>query len=354
MKRPCLICVVAALCAAGSAMAEMKQGTADLKSAGPIAFGPAGVLFLGDPQAAAVFAVEINDRTPAGDGKVSVAKVDGRIAGLLGTKPDEVRVADMAVNPASGNVYFSVARGRGPDAPAVVLKLDRKGELTEVPLKDVKYDKAVLANAADGKARADSITGMAFVNGKLIVAGLSTEEFNSTLRSIPFPFEADTKGTGVKIYHGAHGKHETWSPIRTFTSYEIGGDAHLLAAYQCTPLVRIPVSTLKPGEKVTGTTVAELGNMNRPLDMFVYTKGGKDYLLMSNTARGVMKVDLEKVGSVEAIASPVARNGTAGLPYETVKDLKNVMQLAKLDAGHALVLVKGEGGTHDLETIELP
>lgn len=353
MKRPCLICVVAALCAAASAFAEMKQGTADLKSAGPIAFGP-GVLFIGDPQAATVFAVEINDRAPTGDGKVSAAKIDGRIAGLLGTKPDEVHIADMAVNPTSGNVYFCAARGRGPTAPPIVLKLDRKGELTEVPLKDVKYDKAALSNAADGKNRMNSITGMAFANGKLYVAGLSTEEFNSTLRTIPFPFQADTKGTGVKIYHGAHGKFETSSPIRTFTTYEIAGDAHLLAAYQCTPLVRIPVSTLKPGEKVTGTTIAELGNGNKPLDMFVYAKGGKDYLLMSNTRRGVMKVELEKAGSVEGITTPIRGGGTAGLPYESVKGLKDVMQLAKLDAGHALVLVKGEDGTHDLETIELP
>jgi len=41
----------------------------------------------------------------------------------------------MAVNPATGNVYFSVARGKGPEAPAVILKLDRKGELSEFSLR---------------------------------------------------------------------------------------------------------------------------------------------------------------------------------------------------------------------------
>src|SRR5438309_8696601 len=113
MKRVCLLTVVAAVFAAGSALAEMKQGTADLKSAGPITFGPNGVMFLGDPQGAAVFAVETNDRTPMGGGKVNAPKVDERIAGLLGTKANELTIADVAVNPASGNVYFSVRRGKG-------------------------------------------------------------------------------------------------------------------------------------------------------------------------------------------------------------------------------------------------
>ena len=39
-----------------------------------------------------------------------------------------------------------------------------------------------------------------------------------------------------------------------------------------------------------GTTIAELGNRNRPLDMIVYKKDGKEFLLMSNNSRGVMKI----------------------------------------------------------------
>ena len=41
------------------------KGTPDLKSAGPLAFGPEGILFVGDPQGAAVFALDTGDRTPA-------------------------------------------------------------------------------------------------------------------------------------------------------------------------------------------------------------------------------------------------------------------------------------------------
>ncbi len=53
---------------------------------------------------------------------------------------------------------------------------------------------------------------------------------------------------------------------------------------------QIPVAELTKGKKTKGTTVAELGNRNTPLDMFLYEKNGQTYLLMANSARGVMKI----------------------------------------------------------------
>jgi hypothetical protein len=108
---------------------------------------------------------------------------------------------------------------------------------------------------------------------------------------------------------------------------------------------------LKPGAKVKGTTVAELGNRNTPLDMVVYNKGGKDYLLMINDSRGVMKIDLSKVGTIDGITAKV--NNKAGLPYETIDAMKGVVQMSKLDAGHAVILTKA-GNAFNLDTIELP
>ena len=81
----------------------------------------------------------------------------------------------------------------------------------------------------------------------------------------------------MEIYHGAHGRFETRSPVRTFVPFNVGNEPSLLAAYTCTPLVQFPISELKPGAKIKGKTIAELGNRNRPLDMIVYQKDGKDY-----------------------------------------------------------------------------
>jgi hypothetical protein len=332
---------------------SLKKGTPDLKSIGPLAFGPAGVLFVGDPSGAAIFAIDTGDRGPATEtGAVKMENVDAKIASLLGIDKSQILIRDLAVNPASGNIYLSVSRGTGPDAAPVLLRLDRKGKMEEVALKDVKFAKATLPNAAEGKSRQESITCLAYVKNKVIVAGLSNEDFASRLRVIPFPFSAVDKGTGVQIYHGGHGRLETNAPVRTFVPYQIKGEDHVLAAYTCTPLVKFPVAELKPGEKVKGTTVAEMGQGNRPLDMIIYEKGGKNYLLIANSARGVMKMPLEGVDTVEPVSKPT--KGTAGMKYETVKELQGVKQLAKLDKDQALLLVEEKDGKLRLETVPLP
>jgi hypothetical protein len=209
-----------------------------------------------------------------------------------------------------------------------------------------------IPNPASGKGAATVITSMAFVDGKLIVAGLSNEEFASTLRTIPYPFKEADKGAGIQIFHGAHGKIETHAPIRTFTPYKVGSEPTILAAYTCTPLVKIPVSELKAGAKVKGTTIAELGNRNTPLDMVPYTKDGKNYILMTNTARGVMKIPADGVGSAQPITQRPPTD-TAGVKYETVAELKNVVQLDKVDDARAVILVRTDTGL-DLKTIPLP
>lgn len=351
--------ILAAAVLAGSATAaesltsSLKAGSPELKSAGPLAFGPEGILFVGDPKTGTIYAIDTGDRTaPSTSDRPMVEQLDQKIASLLGTEAGQIQVRDMAVNPISGNTYLSVARGRGPDATPVLLRVGRDGKVSEFALKDVKQAQAKLSSVAGGNRRQEAITHMAFVKGKLIVAGLSSEDFDSRLRVIPFPFKETDNGTTVEFFHGSHGKLETNSPVRTFVPYEINKEAHLLAAYTCTPLVKIPVSELKPGAKIKGTTIAELGNRNRPLGMIVYQKGGRDYLLIANNARGLMKVPTEGIDKVDAISQRV-RN-TAGLPYEKVKGVEGVVQLDLFDKDHALVLQRAKDGEMTLKTIELP
>ena len=261
-----------------------------------------------------------------------------------------MKINDLKVNPASGNVYLAVTRGTGSGQPAIV-KVSRDGSIAPLTLTDVMYAKVSLPNASE-KQRAQSITSMAFVDGRVFVAGLSTEEFASTLWAIPYPFTEAGKGTGIQIFHGAHGRLETASPIRTFTPYKIGKEENIIASYTCTPLVKIPVAELKPGTKVKGTTIAELGNGNQPLAMISYTKDGKDYLLSANTKHGLIKIPTAEFGTVEAISAPV--KGTAGVKYEKIAEYKtDVTKLDKFDDARAILLLKNAGGL-DLKTIPLP
>jgi hypothetical protein len=345
----------------GSRADDLTKGTPELRSAGPMAFGPDGILFVGDTSSAAVFAIDTGDRGgKPGGSDLKVEGIDQKIAAALGTTKAELLINDLAVNPASGNAYLSVARGRGRGAMPVIVRVDRAGKIEPLALENVRFAKAELPNPPEpglpkGKGpspRAESITDLAYVDGRLFVAGLSGEEFSSRLLAIPYPFKETKEGTSVEIFHGSHGQFETRSPVRTFVAYRAGGQDYLLAAYTCTPLVKIPVADLKPGSHVKGTTIAELGNRNRPLDMVVYKKDGKDYLLLSNNSRGVMKIPTTGLDSAEGIVKPV--RDKEGVPYETVASLKGVTQLDIVDPTHALVLVQSPGGAMNLETIAMP
>src|SRR5687768_1247232 len=367
--KPILSLVVVSLLAmlahshAADLAAGMKQGKAEFKSMGPLAFGPDGILFVADTKAAAIVAIATGDTSAKAASKMLKAEgINQKVAALLGTTADQVLIDDMVVNPASRNVYLAVSRGRGADATPVLIRVKTDGQPELVSLDKVKFSRAELPDApVDGvvgqgnrqsNPRRESITDIAFLEDRVLIAGLSNEEFASTLRAIPFPFKTIANGTSVEIYHGAHGRFETRSPVRTFVPFKVGNEAHLLAAYTCTPLVQFPIADLKPGAKIKGKTIAELGNRNRPLDMIVYQKDGKDYLLLANSSRGVMKISTDKIEQSESIESKV--EDKKGLPYETVANWTGIDQLDRIDQQYAMVLRRGEGGALSLESLPLP
>ena len=374
MRRTILgvVAAVLALSLSPAARAEdltagMKQGKAAFKSMGPIAFGPNGILFIADTKAAAIVAIDTGDtKSGASANPVKVESLEQKVAGLLGTSPDAVLVNDVAVNPVSHNVYVAVSRGRGPEATPVLLRVNGSGTIEPVALDKVKFSRAELPDApVDGvvgegrrqsNPRQESITDLAFFQDRVIVAGLSNEEFASTLRAVPFPFKTVAGGTTVEIYHGAHGRFETRAPVRTLVPVTVGNEPYVLAAYTCTPLVQFPVKALEPKAKVRGKTIAELGNRNRPLDMVVYEKDGKEYLLLANSSRGVMKIEADNIEEASAIEEPVGGGGQKGLKVQTVEGWTGVEHLDLFDSAHALVLRRpnGEKGPANLETLPLP
>src|SRR5690606_13021978 len=103
--------------------------------------------------------------------------------------------------------------------------------------------------------------------------------------------------------------------------------------------------------KNRGTTLAELGNRNSPLDMVVYNKEGESYLLVTNTSRGVMKVSLKDINRAEGITSRVA--DTAGQSYESIPDLEGTVQLDRLNDREA-VIIRNQDGALSLKTVQLP
>ena len=330
-----------------------------LQSIGPLTFGPDGTLFAADNQGAAIYALTLGAHANGGAaGTKGLDGLDGTLAALLGTGAREITITDLAVHPATRNAYVSVMRGQGAGAVATLFRIDGAGQIASVPLSSLAFQRVDIANAPASVAtgrnpRASVITDMAFTDNRLWVAGLSNEEFASKLRAIPYPFTTVDGGTSVEIYHGNHRALETRSPVNAFVPYTLNNQAHLIAGYTCTPLVKFPISDLKPGQKVRGTTIAEFGAGNRVLDMIVYKKGGQEFLLTANNARGVMKIPTNTFAAAAPITTPVETE-TGGVPFEKVTSMTGIEQLDKLDDNTSLVIARNSAGGINLQAVPLP
>jgi len=326
------------------------NGNPGIASINSLSFGPEGILFIGDSDNAAIYAIDTKDNKVAEKSEnIAVEDFDGKIAAALGTTPDKIRITDMAVNPISKVAYFSVHNHSGTP---VLLKLVGK-ELQNVSLTDISYSETSLNNAVakDAKDRRGralrrwAISDMKYHNGKVLVSGLSNKEFSSAFRSIPFPFTAKNEFATLEIYHAAHGRYETYAPIKTFDVTTINKKEYLLASYTCTPLVLFPIDELEGGKHLKGRTIAELGAGNSPLDIIHFKKGNELTFYMSNTNRPVMRIDFSDITKFEgALTEPVEEFGTAtGLTYDNLPFV-NVQQMDELDEEKVLILRRRNDG----------
>lgn len=339
-----------------------------LQSAGQLSFGPMSVLFVGDPKAAMVYAIDAKEAT--GDSKsvasdwtstnIDDVRVSIAMAAGSGASAGDVQLIDLAIDPEAGNAIASAVVG----GKAMLFQLMTNGDAKAISLDKALASKIALpdppADAVTGEGRRasnkrmESITDLAYAEGRVLVSGLTGQEGASTVVAFDFPFRDKSVGTDLEIYHAAHGRVEETAAVRSFIPMTIDGKPSLLAGFTCTPLVQFSLSDLQSGTKVRGKTVAELGNRNKPLDMVAYEKDGHPYLLVANSARGLMKVDVANVATQEELTKPVRDGGTEGLPFVNVESLQGVTQLAKIGDSHCLVVSELPSKQLRLTAVELP
>ena len=351
----------------------LATGKPDIRSLSALAFGPGGVLFVGDSRGGAVYAIDLGARAASEvkDPK-EIPDVEGKLAALLGATAADVMIHDLAVDPVSKQSYLAVSRGRSawngqyllPNDVAdasVLVRFDATGRPEIVDLSSVPFARVALPNPVDAakkvpwknvSLRADTITDMAYAEGALYIAGLSNEEFASTMWKVAYPFAGAVSATTVENYHGAHGKYETEAPVRTFVPYSLKGRAHLLAAYLCTPLVTIAVDDLKDKAHVRGRTVGEFGSGNYPLDMVVYKKDGKEKLLIANSNLPFMIVDPKDVEAYDGAIDKRVETYIAGVRYEP-RSGTGIQQMDNLGDAYVEVLRRLPGGRLDLVPVSV-
>lgn len=350
-----LVLTVAAATTSVTVLARTAPAGPSLTSIGALSFGADGTLFAADPSAATIFAIELGS-TAAPSGTMSVDGLDQKIAAIAGTAATEVAIKDIAVDPKSHNTFVSVMRGVGAAAQPALFRVDGKGAVSLVTLDAAKFTSVALPNPANVSTtgrnnRSQSVTQMTLVDSKLYVTGLSNEEFSSKFWAIPYPFKSADQGTSVEIWHTSHNKFETAAPILAFVPTKSNGRTDFIAGYTCTPLVRFPITDLKPGAKVMGTTIAELGAGNQPIDMVLYKKGGREFVLMANTRHGVLKIATEQFATAPSLTTRIETTG--GVPAEKITSVSNVVQLSLLDATRSVMLMR-VNGAFNLAAVDLP
>jgi hypothetical protein len=162
---------------------------------------------------------------------------------------------------------------------------------------------------------------------------------------MPFPFTGEMDATSLEIFHVSHGQFETHAPVDTFTPYRMNGGLHVVASYTCTPLVLFSVDGLDDGAHVMGTTVAELGAGNRPLDILAYNDGSDEFVLVANSRHPLMKIDAATFAGAEALVPPTEETG---VPFQALSQAgvqrmgergDHIVMLQRTDAGLQLISV---------------
>ncbi|MFC1411111.1 hypothetical protein ACEZCY_18845 [Streptacidiphilus sp. N1-12] len=292
------------------------------RSAGALTFSPDGILFVGDSKLGAVFAFETDrGQAPASLDPFLFESIDERIAAALGVTAKSLVMNGMAVHPVTREPYLSVGVRTGDRLEPAVVSVSLAGEVRPFDLSSSNVTVHQLSDVPDeGKTfksragtfpmppasyfeekartplRSMTIVDLKFHAGEVFVAGVSNQEFSSTLRRIPYPFTGAASETHVEIYHLAHGMYETRAPIRTMQFATIDGQDTLIAAYACSPLVTIPVAELKHGAKARGKTIGDMGN-GQPISMVAYREGDEEKLFITNLGRGPMVVPLSGIRS---------------------------------------------------------
>lgn len=347
-----------------------------LQSAGVLAFNDGNVLFVGDSKAGVVHAFDLGPeiledqsnfqlgRAQTFEGRTILNGLDIEIGALLGVPAADVVINDLVVHKPTKQIFLSVQRGHGPDAEAVIVKVDH-GALEVVDLATADHSSQSVGPVPTDTTlefgqplNALAITDIDFYKGEIFVAGVSNEEFSSKLRRMPFPFTDAVSTSSIEIWHAVHAQYETRAPIITQTIVELNGEPTLIAIYACTPIVRIPLAELTDGAQVRGTMIGEMGFGNTPIDIVSFTNAwdGSDNVLVTNSNRSSAQIALPALAGADAMphgegVKPVfAVAGVAQFPLP----LSGVLHLDTVDDTWAVAVRQSPEDPRNIQLHTLP
>ena len=334
-------------------------------SATVLEFGGSNTLFVADSDAGKVNAYILPD-VEAFEGNprsYNLNSFGAQVAVHLDVYQPSIIFHDVIVHPVSREAFVSLSADTDSGKTPFVVRVNHDGDLSALDLAG-EHSSVTLTGAADDSvtfwrdipASTFAVTDLDFVEGELFVSGLTTGEFSSTLRRIPYPFDGETHTSSIEMYHALHGQNETRAPIQAMEVVTLNGEPTVVAAYTCTPLVTVPVDQLNDGEHVLGKTIAELGYGNTPLDVLSFSATSRqgreeEFVLVLNREKAadlIRMTDLSTAVEADSITAKAGPGQTLGVTTSIVP-MTGVLQAADQDSEFLLALQRNlETGDMDL------
>jgi len=382
MKMSNIIAIILVIAVSSTAIAKVNP-TPTIKHTGVLEFAPDGTLFVGDNVTGAIFAFPMVGAPNNEPVEINIANIDAQIAAVMGVGQHSILINDMAVHPVSQQVYLSITRGIGVGSLPAIVKVSTTGELTNLPLKDLDKTVQLLKDMPKGDRfrkrgmmappnnkdlakynlplNTYAILDIEYYQGELFVAGISNEIFASTLRRMDYPFKGSHSSSQVTMYHTAHNKYESRSPIRQMLVKEIDGKVQMIAAYTCSPIVLIPLDQIKDGAKIKASTVLDFGN-GEPIDMVAFNHPAlkKEVLFLTSKGRNPQIIPLDGLNNATVLNNTNTPDkflmDGMGLPLGpsgfTTMFVGKSTQLDVLNSGWLLSITRdAETGTLDMQSL---
>ncbi len=179
-------------------------GDPRLASIQRIAFGPGGVLLVGDGAKDRVVAIETGDTDGSQRAALAITRVDGvsaRVANAIGgdVAPDQIFITDIATNPLTGRTFIA-AEYFAEESTSRLFWVGADGEVHPVDLTQVIY-------ASFGyppvQTPGSVVTGMAWLGDFVAASALKSSAQVSHVVLAPTPIEHDGLAQHLRpnIYH---------------------------------------------------------------------------------------------------------------------------------------------------------
>lgn len=264
-------------------LSEAQLGNPELRSAQQLAFGPGGVLLIGDGRTDRLVAVETGDTSLASREENAFERIDnlaGAAANAIGKNvtASELQIDDMAVNPVSHRTYLAVTRFTTLEA--YVLSVGPDGDLHVFDLDNVVHA-IVDVPPADGGAA--TFAGLSWTDENVIgsVTPQSFLRHELTYVKTPFAHEGRVRYATTRVFHKGWGMWVDNLPMDRFFTYEDGGELFVAGSFGSS-VARFRSAELEGGAAdVQGATVFDLLDGRTVSDFMTYERDGETLVIVS-------------------------------------------------------------------------